>query len=275
MFIYEKIATKKYKVTCTDCGNVKYTTYISKKELKCNALTCGEQYYRHNYIGKTFGDMTILSKEDDNFVIKCNICGFVTKVRTSNFINNTFNNQSHQNCHKILYKQIKNLEKFQNFKERWRMMLRRCYDKKHKSYDIYNKYGVCEEWKDFMFFYKDMYETFEVELQLDRIDGKKGYSKENCRWVPPKINFLNRKTTKQAIAYNIQTNQKYMLGQVSTMSIREFSEKINISSTNIYNRLKKKMPNKPQKNYIFFNNEKELNEYLQNNYPSVESKRDL
>lgn len=262
MFIYEKLGNKKYKIICLECGNVKYATAPPHTD-KCSTLTCGEQFYKHNYIGKTFGDMKVISKENDNFIIKCNICGFITKVRVSNFINNTFNNQSHNNCHKILYKQVDDIKKFQNFKERWRTIVRRCCDKNHKSYNFYSKIGICERWKDFMLFYNDMYKDFKPELQIDRIDGEKSYCKENCRWVTPKKNAINRKTTKNAIAYNIINKKIYKFGKNSETSILEFSKLINVSSTNIYDRLNKKIKNIPQNNFIFFNNEKELKEYLE------------
>ena len=274
MFITEKLGKRKYKVTCTECGNIKFTTH-KPKATKCSALTCGEQFYIHNYIGKTYRDMTILGKENDNFIIKCNICGFVTKVRLSNFLKNEFHNQEHSNCHKILFKQVDDIEKFQNFKERWRMMLRRCCDQNHKSYNLYSKVGICERWKDFMLFYNDMYSTFKVELQIDRIDGTKGYSKENCRWVTQKENCINRTTTKNAIAYNLKTNKEYILGKETNISIHDFAKEFNISSTNIYDKLNKHVKKIEQNEFVFFNNRKEMQEYFEkNNYPSVESNCD-
>lgn len=277
MYIYEKIGTKKYKATCTICGNIKYICYKPKKQKECNALTCGDRYYEYHYIGKTFGDMKIIGKEDRNFIIECQICNLITKVRISNFINNTFHNQEHSNCHKILYRDHKHeIKKLQNFKERWRMIIRRCCDKNHKSYDFYSQFGVCERWKDFMLFYNDMYKDFKEDLQIDRIDGTKGYSKENCRWVTAEKNAINRRTTKDCIAYNLKTKETFKFDRHQDMSLHGFCERNNLCHTTVVDRLNHRIQNYhlPTKGYVFFNTYEEMNDYLKK-HPSVESKCDF
>ncbi len=47
---------------------------------------------------------------------------------------------------------------------------------------------MSESWLDFVNFYKDMGDRPSKNMQLDRIDNNKGYSKENCRWVTAKEN---------------------------------------------------------------------------------------
>lgn len=277
MYIYEKVGIKKYKATCTVCGNVKYITSKPKKPKKCNALTCGDRYYEYHYIGKVFGDMKVIARENKNFIIECQICNLITKVRINNFVNNTFNNQEHNNCHKILYKNHKHeISKFQNFKERWRMMIRRCCDEKHKSYDFYNQIGICEKWKDFMLFYNDMYECFEEELQIDRIDGNKGYYKENCRWVTAEKNSINRRTTKDCIAYNLKTKEIFKFDRFQDMSLHKFCKKNNLCHTTVIDKLNRKVQNYylPLKGYVFFNTYDEMNDYLKKHL-SVESKCDF
>ena len=76
----------------------------------------------------------------------------------------------------------------------WTGMIQRCGNPKSSGYDIYGAVGitVCDHWKSFENFYKDMGEKPE-ECSLDRIDGKLGYSKENCRWATQAEQLKNRK----------------------------------------------------------------------------------
>lgn len=81
----------------------------------------------------------------------------------------------------------------------WGSIKQRCLNPKNKNYRTYGGRGVtiCDKWLLFKGFFKDMGEKPEG-LQIDRIDNNKGYYKENCRWVTPKVNANNRRTTKIA-----------------------------------------------------------------------------
>lgn len=72
----------------------------------------------------------------------------------------------------------------------WRTMRQRCANSKHKAWPYYGGRGisVCKRWDSFERFLYDM-GTRPSGTTLDRVDGSKGYSKENCRWA--------RKTTQQ------------------------------------------------------------------------------
>lgn len=88
-------------------------------------------------------------------------------------------------------------------------MIHRCKNPKRDSYERYGAKGidVCDEWKGengFQNFYNwsmnNGYKVIEKEnhrneIQIDRIDGTKGYSPENCRWVTYDIQCKNRKST--------------------------------------------------------------------------------
>lgn len=143
-------------------------------------------------------------------------------------------------------------------------MIRRCEEKTHKSYNFYSKFGVCKEWHDFMIFYNDMWNNFKPELQLDRIDGTKGYSKENCRWVTPKENSLNKINIKKAFYYNVKTKEIKKFGK-NIESISGFCEKQNnVSSTTVLDRLNGKTKNiKPiNEEHMFFNTKKEMEDFI-------------
>lgn len=75
-------------------------------------------------------------------------------------------------------------------------MVRRCTDPKHEKYALYGAKGItiCGDWLESLdtFVSWSLENGFRVDFQLDRIDGKKGYSPDNCRYVSACINMLNR-----------------------------------------------------------------------------------
>lgn len=79
--------------------------------------------------------------------------------------------------------------------EVWRGIIRRCYDKNCKSYDLYEGVRVCEEWHNFQNFAEWFYSQehhdkgFAVDKDL-RVFGNKIYSPETCSLVPSAVNSL-------------------------------------------------------------------------------------
>ncbi|ANM46494.1 HNH endonuclease [Morganella phage vB_MmoM_MP1] len=75
-------------------------------------------------------------------------------------------------------------------------MKARCHNPKNLRYSDYGGRGifVCEKWfHNFEAFYLDMGPRPTEKHQLDRIDNNKGYSPDNCQWVEPNINALNKR----------------------------------------------------------------------------------
>jgi hypothetical protein len=76
----------------------------------------------------------------------------------------------------------------------WKRMRQRC---DSKNFDpqrvIYSKITVCPEWEEsFQRFYEDMGPRPSDKHQIDRIDNCKGYFPENCHWVLPRENNMNK-----------------------------------------------------------------------------------
>lgn len=72
---------------------------------------------------------------------------------------------------------------------RWMGILDRC---KHQRKATYRGIKVCKQWQRFEPFRDwSLANGYKPELHIDRIDGRKGYSPENCRWVTRRQNQLN------------------------------------------------------------------------------------
>lgn len=80
----------------------------------------------------------------------------------------------------------------------WTGIIYRCTRKENKQYKNYGGRGIniCNEWMDFNQFCKDVYPCPTEGFHLDRTDNNKGYCKENCRWVSPKVNHRNKRTNR-------------------------------------------------------------------------------
>ena len=79
----------------------------------------------------------------------------------------------------------------------WCGMKERCTNPNADNYKWYGGKGitVCDEWKDFFPFYEWAVQNgWREGLTLDRIDGSKGYSPDNCRFVDFKTQCRNRCT---------------------------------------------------------------------------------
>lgn len=76
----------------------------------------------------------------------------------------------------------------------WSCMRNRCNNPKYHDYVTYSKLGYCPSWDVFENFLSDM-GLRPKNTTLDRIDGTRGYSKDNCRWATKKEQAVNRSTT--------------------------------------------------------------------------------
>lgn len=106
-------------------------------------------------------------------------------------------------------------------------MKQRCENPHHAKYSKYGAIGisVCDRWKKFENFLADMGERPEG-MSIDRIDGSKGYSPDNCRWA-----------TAQQQQENIRSNVFLTLSG-ETLTISSWAKRLGVNPSNIRYRLK-------------------------------------
>lgn len=90
----------------------------------------------------------------------------------------------------------------------WESMIQRCHNSNHPTYEHYGRRGitVCREWRfSFASFLRDMgCKPRDNRYTIERIDGTKGYFRENCRWATHAEQMRNT-TQNRNITFNGET----------------------------------------------------------------------
>ena len=120
------------------------------------------------------------------------------------------------------------------FYKKWNDMVRRCYNQNEPAYLKYGARGitVCEEWRyspDKFIEWCEKTHPGNPKLTIDRIDGEKGYSPDNCRWV-----------TQLEQVHNLKTN-RFITIDGQTRCITEWCSVLGISSGSVYKKVHKGM----------------------------------
>jgi len=110
----------------------------------------------------------------------------------------------------------------------WGNMRSRCLNPNHPRYKDWGGRGitVVDKWLTFDGFYDDMGERPSPKHTIERRDNTLGYSKENCYWATTKEQSANRRSN------------KYLSFQGLTLCHRDWAEKLGISKTTIYRRIR-------------------------------------
>ena len=110
-------------------------------------------------------------------------------------------------------------------------MINRCHNSSNIQYKDYGGRGitVCEEWKnDFISFYNwAMSNGYKDDLTIDRIDVNGNYEPNNCRWVNKYLQANNKR------------NNVYITCNNETLTIVQWSNRLNINYWNIRRKIQK------------------------------------
>ena len=178
-------------------------------------------------INKIFGRLIVIEfygKNKQNkslWLCKCN-CGTIVVISRNNLIS-----RASRSCGCLrkdtIFKHGKSYTKIHKI---WREMLNRCFNKNCKDYPNYGERGikVCDEWLEFINFYKDMGDKPD-RLSLDRINNNLGYYKENCKWSTQKEQCRNKRTN------------RFITYKGETKTLIEWAEKYNLTFNTIYGRV--------------------------------------
>jgi hypothetical protein len=191
---------------------------------------------RQDLAGCRFGRLLIkgiIKRFDGKYQWECLCdCGKTTFVSSSHLLNG-----STSSCGCLHKEKVK--KRFYSFAYKhgfhktrlyhtWANMKRRCLKKGSENYDNYGGRGItlCKEWLDFIPF-RDwaLAHGYQDNLTIDRINNDDGYYPENCRWVDHAVQ--NRNTSRN----------RYLTFNGETMTVMDWSKRINISYSSIQNRL--------------------------------------
>lgn len=111
----------------------------------------------------------------------------------------------------------------------WAGMHDRCYNPKAIGYKHYGGKGVkvCKRWHTFDNFKEDMGFRPEGRMTLDRKDGTKDYSPDNCKWSTYDEQIRNRNMT------------RWITRDGETMCLKDWTRRLGLRYNTIQDRIKK------------------------------------
>lgn len=110
----------------------------------------------------------------------------------------------------------------------WKEMRQRCNNPNNDKYQWYGGRGIaiCSRWDSFENFHADMGDRPDG-MTIDRIDNDKGYSPDNCRWLPQLEQ--TRRQAKNKLSAELAVKLK--ADRDAGMTFQEIGQKYGVSKT--------------------------------------------
>ena len=187
----------------------------------------------HNFIdltGASYGRLSVVSRSENkgnltawNCICEC---GANVSVRASDLRNGTT-----RSCG-CLHKEVvsKNFTTHGKSKTNtyriWASMMSRCTDINAINFKHYGGRGVsvCDEWRNFDAFYRDMGERPQGK-SIERLNNNKNYSNDNCIWA-----------SRYTQSHNKRNNRDITFNGV-TMHLSQWAESLNMTTSTLWKRL--------------------------------------
>lgn len=162
---------------------------------------------RENVIGRKFSRLTVIERiaKTRKVICKCE-CGVVKEYYLENIKRASTKSCGCLNIELAIPKIRKAIEG--NIKHgmshmgrrhpiynSWQHMKDRVLNPRSANYKYYGGRGIkiCKTWLNFENFKKDMEETWEKGLTIERVDNDGDYCKENCKWADRKTQNRNHR----------------------------------------------------------------------------------
>ena len=195
-----------WKCLC-DCGNESVKTGIALRngiEPSCGCAIKDFQRKKHNLAGQRFGRLIVLEAESlsnlkRHIIWNC-VCDCGKTKKTSGADLRNGHTKSCGCLHLDTVAELSTTHGHTKSKNRsqtygsWAAMLTRCSNKNAMNYKYYGGRGiiVCENWKKFEIFLKDMGER-PFGMSIDRIDVNGNYEFNNCKWSTASEQAANKR----------------------------------------------------------------------------------
>lgn len=218
------------RVKC-DCGRIthKIKNHVISGRSKC----CGHDLCefrkgrRKDISGRCFGKLTVLRADERHKIrtrlkwwVRCE-CGSEKLVLSKHL-----KPGGTQSCGSSICKDDRHGMSKTAIYKIWAAMIARCSNPNNRFWHCYGGRGinVSKRWLRFECFYEDMGDRPSVKHSLDRVDNKRGYAPDNCRWA-----------TRDAQANNTRSNV-LLTHEGKTMTQTQWERALNLSRGTIASR---------------------------------------